>query len=98
MVGHTAFGALQSHLIPLPFLCGWERHSFPGNVQSNDMVISESVVVVNPGDSGVVIGYQADEFSHTWSVALIHFPLQLGCGDYSLFSHYFLSRQKTLML
>ena len=31
------------------------------------MVISESVMGVKPGDSGVVIGYQVDEFTHTWS-------------------------------
>ena len=31
------------------------------------MVDSESVMGVKPGDSGVVIRYQVDEFTHTWS-------------------------------
>ena len=31
------------------------------------MVYSESVVDIKPGDSGMLIGYQADEFTHTWS-------------------------------
>ena len=34
---------------------------------SDDMVDSESVIGVKPGDSSVVIGYQVDEFTHTWS-------------------------------
>ena len=31
------------------------------------MVNSESMVGIKPGDYGVVIGYQVDEFNHTWS-------------------------------
>ena len=31
------------------------------------MVDSESVVSIQPGDSGVVIWYQVDEVTHTWS-------------------------------
>ena len=31
------------------------------------MVDSESAVGIKPGDSSVVIGYQVDEFTHTWS-------------------------------
>ena len=31
------------------------------------MVNSESLVGIKPGDSGVVIGYQVFEFTHTWS-------------------------------
>ena len=56
---------------------------------------------VKLGDSGVVIGYQVDEFTHIWSVeyfiaqshihhsimgkvsTVTHFPLELGCEDYS---------------
>ena len=34
---------------------------------SDDTVDSESVMGVKPGDSGVVIGYQVDEFTCTWS-------------------------------
>ena len=40
---------------------------FPGLIPFNNMVNSESVVGIKPGDSGVVIGYQVDEFTHTWS-------------------------------
>ena len=31
------------------------------------MVDSESAMGIKHGDSGVVIGYQVDEFTHTWS-------------------------------
>ena len=34
---------------------------------SDDAVDSESVVGIKPGHSGVVIGYQGDEFTRTWS-------------------------------
>ena len=68
MLGHTALGAWQSHLIPLPFLHGREGSSFPGLVPSDDTVNSESVVGIKHGDSDVVIGYQVDEFTHTWFV------------------------------
>ena len=48
--------------------CMGEGSSFLGLVPSNDMVNSEFVVGIKPGDSGVVIRYQVDEFIHTWSV------------------------------
>ena len=67
MVGHTALGAWQSHPIPPPSLHGGKGFSFPGLVLSNDMVDSESVMDVKPGDSGLVIGYHVDAFTHTWS-------------------------------
>ena len=35
---------------------------------SDDAVDSESVMGIKPGDSGVVIGYQVDEFTCTWSM------------------------------
>ena len=60
-------GSVESHLIPLPSLCDGERSSFPGLVPSDDVVDSDSVMGIKPGDSGVVIGYQVDEFTHTWS-------------------------------
>ena len=41
--------------------------SFPGFVPSGDMVDSESVMGVKHGDSSVVIEYQVEEFTHTWS-------------------------------
>ena len=34
---------------------------------SDDTVNSESVTGIKPGDSGVVIGYQVNEFTCTWS-------------------------------
>ena len=44
-----------------------EGSSFSGLVPSHDVVNSDSVMGIKPGDSGVVIGYQVDEFTHTWS-------------------------------
>ena len=41
--------------------------AFPGLVSSDDMVDSESAVGIKPCDSCVVIGYQVDDFTHTWS-------------------------------
>ena len=67
MVGHTVFGTWQSHPIPPPSLHGGEGSSFPGLVPSNDRVNFESAMGVKPGDSGVVIRYQVDEFTHNWS-------------------------------
>ena len=43
------------------------RGLFPGLVPSDDAVDSDSVMGIKPGDSGVVIGYQVDEFTCTWS-------------------------------
>ena len=53
--------------IPLPSLCDGEGPSFPGLEPSDDVVNSDSVMGIKPGDSGVVIGYQVDVFTHTWS-------------------------------
>ena len=53
-------GSIESHLIPLPSLHVGEGSSFPG-------LVPNSVMAVKPGDSGVVIGYQVDEFTCTWS-------------------------------
>ena len=44
-----------------------ERSSFPGLVPSDDVVNSDSVMGIKPGDSGVVIGYRVDQFTRTWS-------------------------------
>ena len=57
----------MSHPIPLPSLHGGEQSSFIGLVPSIDTFNSESVIGIKPGDSGVVIGYQVDEFTCTWS-------------------------------
>ena len=64
---YTLGGSIESHPVPLPSLCDGEGSSFPGLVPSDDAVNSDSVMGVKPGDSGVVIGYQVDEFTHTWS-------------------------------
>ena len=60
-------GSVESHLIPLPSLHDGEGSSFPGLVPSDDAVNSDSVMGMKPGDSGVLIGYQVDEFTRTWS-------------------------------
>ena len=49
----------------MPSLHDREGSSFPGLVPSDDTVDSESVMGIKPGDSGVVIGYQVHEFTHT---------------------------------
>ena len=58
---------MESHLISPPPLHDGEGSSFPGLVPSDDAVNSESVMGIKPGDSGMVIWYQVDEFSCTWS-------------------------------
>ena len=60
-------GLAESHPIPPPSLHDGEGSSFPGLVPLDDMVDSESVMGIKPCDSSVVIGYQVDEFTHTWS-------------------------------
>ena len=59
--------SIESHPIPLPSLHDGEGSSFPGLVPSDDAVDSASVISIKPGDSGVVIGYWVEEFTHTWS-------------------------------
>ena len=60
-------GSIEHHLIPLPSLHDGEGSSFPGLVPSDDAVNSDSVMGIKPGNSSVVIGYQVDEFTRTWS-------------------------------
>ena len=64
-MGFTVLGAQQSHLIPPPSLHDGEGSSFPGLVPSDDAVDSDYVMGIKPGDSGVLIGYQVDEFTCT---------------------------------
>ena len=59
-------GSVESHLIPLPSLHDGEG-SFPGLVPSDDAVDPDSVMGIKPSDSSVVIGYQVDELTCTWS-------------------------------
>ena len=56
-----------SHPITPPSLHGGEESSVLGLIPSDDKVNSESVVNIKPCDSGVVTGYQVDEFTHTRS-------------------------------
>ena len=58
---------MESHPIPLPSLHDEEGSLLPGLVPSDDTVDSESVMGIKLGDSSVVIGYQVDEFTCTWS-------------------------------
>ena len=53
---------MESHLIPLPFF-----HSLP-SLTPDDTVNCNSVVGMKVDSYGVVIGYQVDEFTHTWLV------------------------------
>ena len=84
-------GSLESHPIPLPSLHDGEGSSFPGLVPSDDMIDSESVIGVKPGDSCVVIGYQVDEFTLTWSAEqfVAHSHIYPGfTGEVSSLSHF----------
>ena len=65
--GAYSLGTWQKITQFLPSLHGGEGSSFPGLVPPNDMVGSECVVGIKCGDSGVMIGYQVDEFTCTWS-------------------------------
>ena len=47
-------------------MCG-EGSSFPGLAPPKNTDDSESVVGIQPDDSGVLIGYQVDGFTHMWS-------------------------------
>ena len=84
-------GSIGSHLIPLPSLCDGEGSSFPGLVPSDDVVNSDSVMGIKPGDSGVVIGYQVDEFTCTWSAEqfVAHSHIYPGfTGEVSSLTHF----------
>ena len=67
MVGHTAL-RLGSESCDPPTFPTWCRGVFcPGLFPSNDTVNSESTVGIKTGDSGVMNGYQVDNFTCTWS-------------------------------
>ena len=57
---------LDSHPIPLPSLYGREGYSFSGLAPPDGKVNSGSVVGIQPADSGLLTGYQVDEFTHIW--------------------------------
>ena len=58
----------ESHPVPPPSLHSGEGSSFLSSAPPNDTVHFESVVGIKPGDSGVVIGYQVDGFTSSWSI------------------------------
>ena len=90
--GTYSFGGLaESHPIPLPSLHGGEGSSFPGLIPSDDMVNSESAMGIKPCDSSVVIGYQIDELTCTWSAEqfVAHSHIYLGfTGKVSSLTHF----------
>ena len=66
--GAYNFGGLaKSHLFLPPSLHIGEGLPFHGQIPANNTVNSEFVVGIKPGDSGVVIRYQVDKHTHTWS-------------------------------
>ena len=90
MVGHTALVVWQSHLIPMPSLHGGEGSS-PGLVPSDDTFNSESAMGIKPCDSGMVIDYQVDKFTQTWSAehCVAHSHICPGfTGKVSSFTHF----------
>ena len=66
MVGYAALGVQQSPNSCI-FLTRGEGSSFLASAPSDDLVNSESVMGVKASDSGVVIGYQVDEYTHSCS-------------------------------
>ena len=59
------------------------------------MVNSESVMGIKPGDSGVLIWYQVDKFTHTWSTeqCVAHSHIYPGViGRVSSLNHFPLER------
>ena len=73
-VAYSSGDLTESHPIPLPSLHCRKGSLCPVCVPPIDRVDSESGVDIKPGDSGLVIGYQVNEFTHTWSAA--HFIAQ----------------------
>ena len=92
--GAYSFGGLaESDQIHPPSLHGGMGSSLSGLVPSDDTVNSESVIGIKPSDSGVVIRYQVDEFTHTWSaerfVACFHIYPGF-TGKVSSLTHFYL--------
>ena len=63
MVGHTALGAWQRVPQSLCLSTWWGGGFFSGSVSPDERLNSRSVVGVRPGDSGMMIGCQVDEFT-----------------------------------
>ena len=62
---YSLWGSAEHHPFPPPYLHDGQGSSFPDLVPSDDVGNSESVMGIKPGDSGVVIEYQVDEFIST---------------------------------
>ena len=67
MVDIQLWGLGKESPHPSTFPAWWGGVFCSRFVPSDDTVNSESVMGIKPGDSGVVIGYQVDEFTHTWA-------------------------------
>ena len=84
-------GSLESHLIPLPSLHDGEGLLFQVWCHQMMWLILILLWALKPGDSSVVIGYQVDEFTHTWSaewfVACSHIYLGF-TGKVSSLTHF----------
>ena len=65
--GIQPWGLCRESPDPSAFLHDGEGSLFQVWLPSDDVVDSDSVMGIKPGDSGVVIGYQVDEFTCTWS-------------------------------
>ena len=60
-------GSILLLILPSPsHSINMKRHTALG-APLDDMIDSQSVVGVKSGDSGVVIRYPVDQFTHTWS-------------------------------
>ena len=87
MMGHIALGAQWSHPIHPPSQ-HYGEGSFPGHVPPSDMLDSEFVVDIKPGDSGIVSEHSVAQ-SHIYpgfmgrASTLTLLPCEPGCEDYS---------------
>ena len=59
-------GSAESHLIHMSSIQGGEGSSPLVLLSPDDMVNSELVVGIKPGDCSVVIEYPFDNFTHIW--------------------------------
>ena len=66
MGGIHHWGLDRESLDPFAFPILWGQCSFPGSAPSCDIVNYKPLLGVKPGDSGVMIGYQVNEFTHNW--------------------------------
>ena len=89
--GIQLWGLSRESPNPSASLHGGDGSSFLGLVPSNDTVNSEPATGIKPGDCGVVIGYQVDELTYTWSAEwfVAYFHIYPGfTGKVSLLTHF----------